>query len=458
MPFLPEIASRLKSLMEAVSARSEPLSIMQLPGESKAVVSLQAITNDWYMRNGYQQIYSALGGSGISWSGERVSLSTALNHSVVWACNKIISETVGFIPLVMLQSDAKGKDLAIKHPMYQALKQAPNDEMTAMGFRETLTSHCVLQGNAYARIIRRSGTGVAVELQPLLPHQVLAGRDKAGQLVYEIKNGNEQQKTFTVERNKPQDIFHMRGLGDNGTQGFSVISMAAQSVGTAIATEKNLGQFFAAGGRLPYILEHATKFKLKEDWDRFRFDWETTYAVPHKAPMLENDIKYKQIGISAKDAQLLETRLFSIHEICRWFGVPPHLVGDLSRATFSNIEQLALEFVKLTLSAWLTRWEQELWRCVLTPEEKSQNYLWKHNLNALLRGDFVSRMSGYATMLQNGIASQNEVRDLEDWNPFDGGEGHHIQLNMQTLPADGILPQPQKPGLVRLDTPTVIDQ
>ena len=126
----------------------------------------------------------------------------------------------------------------------------------------------------------------------------------------------------------------------------------------------------------------------------------------------------------------------TIHEICRWFGVPPHLVGDLSRATFSNIEQLALEFVKLTLSAWLTRWEQELWRCVLTPEEKTQNYLWRHNLNALLRGDFPCRMTGYATMLQNGIACQDEIRDLEDWNPIqDGiGTGYHIQLNMQTLP------------------------
>jgi Trp operon repressor len=190
----------------------------------------------------------------------------------------------------------------------------------------------------------------------------------------------------------------------------------------------------------------AQKFKTKEDFDRFRADWEMVYAVAHKAPILENDIKYKQIGISLKDSQLLETRLFSIHEICRWFGVPPHLVGDLSRATFSNIEQLALEFVKLTLSAWLTRWEQELWRCVLTPEEKNQNYLWRHNLNALLRGDFPSRMTGYATMLQNGIACQDEIRDLEDWNPIEDGigTGYHIQLNMQTLPPDGGPLQPPK--------------
>jgi HK97 family phage portal protein len=444
----PEISSRLSGLF----ASSPPLSIFGesgVPGEQKTAASFEAITTDWYARNGYEQIYAALGGGSAAWSGERVNLASALNHSVVWACNRIISETVGFIPLVMMRASvdpSKGKQLALKHPMYQALMNAPNEDMTAMGFRETLTSHTVLQGNAYARIIRRSGTGVAVELHPLQPSQVRNGRNKAGELVYVVKQGNEQEKTYTVQKNKPQDLFHMRGLGNNGTTGFSVISMAFQSIGTAISAEKNLGNFFARGGRLPYILEMAQRFKTKEDFDRFRADWEMVYAIAHKAPILENDIKYKQIGVSLKDSQLLETRLFSIHEICRWFGVPPHLVGDLSRATFSNIEQLALEFVKLTLSAWLTRWEQELWRCVLTPEEKGQNYLWRHNLNSLLRGDFTSRMAGYATMLQNGIANQDEIRDLEDWNPIENGigTGYHIQLNMQTLPPDGGPLQPPK--------------
>ncbi len=446
----PEITSRLSGLF----ASPPPLSIFGesgVPGEQKTAASFEAITTDWYARNGYEQIYAALGGGAAAWSGERVNLASALNHSVVWACNRIISETVGFIPLVMMRASAdpsKGKQLALKHPMYQALMNAPSEDMTAMGFRETLTSHTVLQGNAYARIIRRSGTGVAMELHPLQPSQVRNGRNKAGELVYVVKQGNEQEKTYTVQKNKPQDLFHMRGLGNNGITGFSVISMAFQSIGTAISAEKNLGNFFARGGRLPYILEMAQKFKSKEDFDRFRADWEMVYATAHKAPILENDIKYKQIGINLKDSQLLETRLFSIHEICRWFGVPPHLVGDLSRATFSNIEQLALEFVKLTLSAWLTRWEQELWRCVLTPEEKGQNYLWRHNLNSLLRGDFTSRMAGYATMLQNGIANQDEIRDLEDWNPIDDGigTGYHIQLNMQTLPPDGGPLQPPKPG------------
>ena len=139
----PEITSRLRSLLAA----PPPLSIFGGPSEEKTVTSFESITTDWYARNGYNQIYEALGGSGASWSGERVNLASALNHSVVWACNRIISETVGFIPLVMLQVDknpAKGKQLATKHPMFQAFQNAPNDDMTAMGFRETLTSHCVL--------------------------------------------------------------------------------------------------------------------------------------------------------------------------------------------------------------------------------------------------------------------------------------------------------------------------
>jgi HK97 family phage portal protein len=403
-------------------------------------------SNEWYLRNGYRNIYNALGGGSRSWSGEHVSLHSALNHSVVWACNRVISETVGFLPCIMMQQKENEKLPAQAHPMYSALKNAPNDQMSAMGFSETMTSHCVLRGNAYAQIARRSGTGVAMEMYPLHPDKVVPGLDGSGRLVYVVKDGNAAEKTFTVERGKPHDIFHMRGIGDDGLVGYSVLHMARQSFGTAIATERNIGNFYARGGRLPYNLKLNQRFANDEDAKKFRGDWEETYNQPHKTPILEPWVDYQQTGISLKDQQMLESRLFGINEICRWFLVSPHLVGDLSKATFSNIEQLALEFVKLTLASWLTRWEQELWRCVLTPDEKRQGYFWRHNLNALLRGDFATRMAGYATMLQNGIACQDEIRDLEDWNPIpDGkGEGFHIQLNMQPLTEGGI-PAPQPP-------------
>lgn len=442
----PELASRVKNFLGRFDSRPISLDLKASGG-----IAFDTVNAGWYLRNGFPGIYAALTGGLPAWSGEPVSMTTALNHSVVWACNRLISETTGFLPCVMLQQTGDTKRVASEHPMHTAMHDAPNDELTASGMREMMTSHCLLQGNAYAQIIRRSGTGTAIELRPLLPEMVYPDREKEGQrrLVYAVKNGTDRDKTYTVIPGKPQDILHLRGLGYDGIRGYSVITMARQSVGTAIAAERNVASFYRNGGRVPYHLEMANKFKDDTAFDQFRTRWEQIYSDPHKAPILENDIKYKQDGISAADAQLLETRLFHIHEICRWFLVSPHLVGDLSRATFSNIEQLAMEFVKVTLSTWINRWEKELWRCVLTAEEKSKGYFWKHNLNALLRGDFASRMAGYSTMLQNGIASVNEVRDLEDWNPIEGGDDHHIQLNMQTLPGNPQL-NAQGAALVRL--------
>lgn len=389
----------------------------------------------------------------LGWNRQNLSHLAALTHSVVWACNRIISESIGMIPAIMLQrkngetrpcNGAPGNPF---HPMYSGLHDAPNDELTAMEYSEMLTSHCLLQGNAYSRIIRRSGTGEAIELQHLTPEQVVPDRERGGRrrLVYVVSQPGISSQTFTVDPGKPHDILHIRGLGWDGLRGYSVVFMGRRSMLTALAAEGNLMNFFANGGRLPYVLTMDGRFKTEEDFKKFRADWEQTYSVPHRAPILEPPIKeYRQIGSTAKDAQLTETRMYEIHEICRWFSVSPHLVGDLSRSTFSNIEQLALEFVKMTLARWITRWEQALWRCVLTPEEKRQGYFWRHNINALLRGDFASRMSGYATMLQNGIASVNEIRDLEDWNPVDGGDEHHIQLNMGPLPASPPYQEPAR--------------
>lgn len=414
-------------------------------------IAFDPIDVGWYIRNGYPQIAAILGAGVPSWSDEPVNLRTALNHSAVWACNRIISESIGYIPASLMQRRGETKRLAEEHPMHSAMHNAPNDEITAQGFSEMLTSHCLLSGNGYAQIIRRSGTGTAIELRPLLPAGVFPDREKTGQkrLVYVVKASGEQDKTYTVIPGKPQDILHLRGLGWDGIQGFSVIELGRQSIGSAIASEHNVARFWANGGRVAYHLELAQKFKSEQDAEKFRADWQKIYSDPHLAPILEPWLKYVQDGLSMVDAQALETRQFNVSEICRWFNVSPHLVQDLSKATFSNIEHLFLQFKTLTLSTWLSRWEQDFWRCVLTPEEKSQGYFLKHNVNALLRGDFKSRMEGYSIMLQNGIASQNEVRDLEDWDPFDGGDGHHIQLNMQMLPGDPASPLPAQ--LVKLD-------
>jgi HK97 family phage portal protein len=402
----------------------------------------------WYALNGFPRMYSALSRGMPSHSGETVTLESALGHSVFWACNRLICETEGSTPLAMLQRKGGAKQLAENHPMYSALSNAPNDEMSAMTFRETLTSHRLLEGNGYALIERRSGTGTALALHPLNPAQVKIDREKTGQrrLVYIVADGSQDSKTYTVQPGKPHDILHLHGLGWDGVKGYSVVQMARQSIGTALAVERHVGRFYANGGRTPYNLKLSKKFENDQVSDKFRSDWKRIYSDPHEVPIIEPWFEYQQTGLNAVEAQMLESRLFDIHEICRWFLVSPHLVGDLSRATFSNIEQLALEFVKITMNPHYTGWEQDLWRCVLTPEEKSQGFYFKHNTNELLRGDFLTRMQGYSIMLQNAVANPNEVRDLEDWNPYKGGDNYHYQLNMQ--PANASAGQP--PALVRV--------
>ena len=358
----------------------------------------------------------------------------------MYACNKLISESIGMLPMTMMQYKDGATRVAQEKPMYRMLHDG-SDDLTAKTFKETLTSNRMLGGMAYGQILRRSGTGVAIEVVPILPENVKPTREKSGQKrqVFEVKEPGAPNVTYTVERGKPHDLLVLRGLGWDGLTGYSVVQLGAQSIGTAQAAERNAANFWSSGGRVPYNLELAKDWKTKEDGEQFRSDWERTYSVPGRAPIIPPGIKYQQTGLSMVDAQALETRLFDIHEICRWFLVSPHMVGDLSRATFSNIEQLALEFVKMTLHTHITCWEQELWRCALTPQEKDQGFFFKFNVNALLRGDFQTRMAGYSTMLQNGIANIDEVRELEDLNPLPNGAGqaHHIQLNQATVPGSG---------------------
>jgi HK97 family phage portal protein len=429
------IAGAVKSVMSRMEEK--PLSI--LPETKSADFSFDTVSAGWYGRNGYGKIYGLLSGGLPAWSGEPVSTSTGLALSTVWACDKVISESVGFLPLNMMREVGAEKQPATDHPMYSAMKYAPNCEITSQNFTELLTSHCVLGGNSYSRIIRRSGTGTAMELYPIAPECVQPDREKTGQkrLVYVVKESNQPDKTYTVERDKPQDLLHIRGLGWDGISGYSVIAMARQSIGTALAQERNVANFYSHGGRVPYLLKHPTHFKTDQDFDKFRADWEKTYAEPHKAPILEDGLAYEKIGLSAADSQLIESRNFTIPEICRWFNVSPTMVQDLSRATFANVESLADQFVRFTLMPWLTRWEQEMWRCVLTQEEQGKGYFFRHDLRALLRSEFATRMAGYATLLQNGVNSINEVRGWEDENPIEGGDEHHIQVNLMGIDQAG---------------------
>jgi HK97 family phage portal protein len=437
----PEIVSRVKALLDR--SNSGPIQL-----DLKGMSTFSPSWGAWeHARSGFPGLAGSYALDLPSLAGVSVTLDTALQHSVVWACNRIISESVGMLPCVMMRRKGSAKLVCDgqrgnpTHPLYSLMHDLPNEELTATAFQEMLTSHCLLQGNSYAHITRRSGTGEAIQLDPLQPQNVTPDREIGGRkrLVYVVKESGVPDRTYTLQEGKPHDILHLRGLGWDGIRGYSVIAMGRQSIGSAIAAERNIARFWANGGRVPYHLEVDRPFADATLRAKYLEDWRTNYSEPHKVPLLEGGTKMVRDGLSMVDAQAIESRLFSIHEICRWFLVSPHLVGDLSRATFSNIEQLALEFVKMTLSTWINRWEQELYRCALTPEERAQGYFFRHDLRALLRGDFISRMQGYAMLLDKGVNSPDEIRDMEDQDPIQNGAGksHHIQLAMATLPGTG---------------------
>jgi HK97 family phage portal protein len=413
-----------------------------------------ALETNWYLQNGYYNTAAKLLGGQPAWSGETVSIDTVLQHSVIWACQKIIGECVGFTPAILKQQTSTGTRDATDHPMYRAMKMAPNEEISAHGFTELLTGHALLSGNAFAKITRRSGTGTAIRLDVLLPEQVKPDREKNGQkrLIYVVSQKGEPDKTYTVEVGKPQDIFHLRGMGWDGVRGYSVVALGRQSMGTAIAAERNLANFWSHGGRPPYHIEVSQKFADKTMGDQFRTDVQRVSSNPWDPAITEPwwKIVYPSGG-SMRDAQGIENRIFTVSEMCRWFNVSPPLVHDLSRATFNNIEELFLQFKNFTMSAWYSRWEDDFYRCVLTPDEQDKGYLLRHDTRELLRGDFLKRMQGYSQALQNGVYSIDEARAQEDMDALadDAGTHHHIQLNMQTLPDDGSpppTPAPKEPN------------
>ena len=308
--------------------------------------------------------------------------------------------------------------------------------MTSFVFRETLMTHLLLWGNAYAQVIR-NGKGEVIALDPLMPNRMQVNRNEKGQLYYQYTTSPDDAPTMegsTVVL-MPEDVLHIPGLGFDGLVGYSPIAMAKNAIGLAMATEEYGAKFFANGAAPSGVLEHPGTLKNP---DKVRESWNATFGGSHnanKVAVLEEGMKYTPISISPEQAQFLETRKFQINEIARIFRVPPHMVGDLEKSSFSNIEQQSLEFVKYTLDPWVIRWEQSLQRTLLSSEDKKE-YFFKFNLEGLLRGDYASRMSGYATARQNGWMSANDIRELENLDRIPaelGGDLYLINGNMLPL-------------------------
>ena len=370
-------------------------------------------------------------------SGKPVNERTAMQTTAVYACVRILAEAVASLPLHVYEyQDDGGKKLVHDHPLYYLLHDEPNPEMTSFVFRETLMSHLLIWGNAYAQIIR-DGTGRVLGLYPLLPDKMDVQRDDRGNIYYVYSRNSDENPMFKEYgdiRLKAEEVLHIPGLGFDGLIGYSPIAMAKNAVGMTLACEEYGASFFANGANPGGVLEHPGVLK---DPSKVRESWNSVYRGvnnAHKIAVLEEGMKYQQIGIPPEEAQFLETRKFQINEIARIFRVPPHMVGDLEKSSFSNIEQQSLEFVKYTLDPWGIRWEQTIHRSLLLPDEKSQ-YFVKFNLEGLLRGDYQSRMNGYAIGRQNGWMSANDIRELENLDRIPAEEGGDLYLiNGNMLP------------------------
>ena len=373
---------------------------------------------------------------GGSTSGKQVTERSAMQMTAVYSCVRILSEAVAGLPLHLYRyKEGGGKEKAIDLPLYRLMHDQANPEMSSFVFRETLMTHLLLWGNAYAQIIR-NGKGEVIALYPLMPNKMRVDRDENGNLYYEYVHSSDEADTMknTTVRLTPYNVLHIPGLGFDGLVGYSPIAMAKNAIGMAIACEEYGAKFFANGAAPSGVLEHPGVIK---DPQKVREAWQSQFGGSqnaNKIAVLEEGMKYTPISISPEQAQFLETRKFQINEIARIFRVPPHMVGDLEKSSFSNIEQQSLEFVKYTLDPWVMRWEQSLSRALFTEEEK-KTLFFKFNVEGLLRGDYQSRMNGYATARQNGWMSANDIRELENMDKISAEQGGDLYLiNGSMLP------------------------
>ena len=362
-------------------------------------------------------------------SGERVDEKSAMQIATVYACVRLLAESVACLPLHLYQLDGEdGKLKAKDHPLYKILYRQANPEMTSFSFWEVMMTHLLLWGNAYAQIVRDGKNGI-LGLYPLLPENVEMDRENGGELyyiyhAYTDEVPGETNKDILFRR---EEVLHIPGMGFNGLVGFSPIAMMKNALGTTLAVERYGSSFFKNGAQPSGVLEHPGVLKNPE---KIRENWSTVYGGAnnaHKVAVLEEGMHYKPISLPPEDSQFLSTREFGVEEICRIFRVPPHMVQDLKRSTYNNIEHQSIDFVVHTLAPWLTRIEQAIIKDLLLEEEQAQ-YFPKFNVDGLLRGDYKSRMEGYAIGFANGFLSPNDIRRLENMDPIPENEGGNVYV------------------------------
>ena len=364
----------------------------------------------------------SMGGGRTTQAGEVISSERALAISAYYACLRCISEDVAKLPLIVYRRMARGKERYREHPLYVRLHDQPNDDMGSMEFRQLLQFWACGWGGGFAEIAW-SGTGA--KLHPIHPSRVTINPSiNGGGRIYSVAN-ERAAPTFLQAEN----VFHLHGLG-NELGGYSVARIAAESLGLTLAAQTFGSSFFGNGSTVNGVLTHPNHLGEGAQ-ENLRKSWADRYGGPYNASkpaILEEGMKWERIGIPPEEAQFLETRMFQVEEVCRWFRMPPHKIQHLLRATFSNIAHQAIEYVVDTLTPWLTRWEQEIQRKLFVGEP---DLFAEHLTLGLLRGDEAARVAFYNGMFMIGSMSQNDIREAENMNGI-GPEGdvYYIPLNM----------------------------
>lgn len=362
-------------------------------------------------------------------AGVVVSEDTALTNAAVWACVRVIAETVAALPWRVYRKTAGGREAMNSHAVDWLLNNQPNGEQTAFAFREQMMVHALTWGNAYAEI-ERDMAGRVTALWPLTPDRVCVRRNAAGELVYEVTDADGLRSALAAP-----DVLHLHGLAFDGLVGYSPVRMAARSIGLGIAQDSFGAAFYGNGTTFGGMVEVPATMKAEQIKEM-----EDYLNAKHRGPdkafttrIVANGAKYINPSMPLVDAQFIESRRFAVTEVARWFRVPPHKIADLERSTNNNIEHQSIEFVTDTIVPWVTRLEQEV-NVKLFGARAVGNVYTKMAVNALMRGDAASRANFYRTMTQMGAMSINEVRELEELNGIgDAGDEHLVQLNQTTL-------------------------
>lgn len=392
-----------------------------------------SIGRGWYPQNPKDSVaaFQSVGSD----AGKVITVPGALQLAAVWACVRLIAETIGSLPLSVYNIDSTGKKtLATDHPLFDLLRNTPNADMTAVEFWEMMAASICFWGNAYA--VKNYIGKRLISLDPLRPEFVNIYRTAAGDIRYTFRRG-EQVADYASD-----EIYHIKGFGVDGLVGLSPISMARQTIGRALSTDEASGKVFQSGLSASGFIKYANSFVTADQREQVRqqiqnFTGSSNYG---KVMVLENGMDYMPITINPQDAQMLQTRSFNVEEICRWFGVPPQLVGHVDKASSwaSSLENTTLGFLKFSLRPYLTRIEQSVRRSLFAPGDRN-NFRTSFNLDALLRGDSAQRAALYASAGQNGWMSRNEIRSLEFLPPDKSGDALTVQSNLIPLDKVGTL-------------------